>query len=83
MMDFNKFIKDNMKEALSKMPPEQRADMNRMVQKIGNSMSAATTSNKDLSGDILAAHEDFKDRLAKTQEVHNEMQTKYADNSSK
>lgn len=83
MMDFNKFMKDGMKDVLAKLPPKERADMNRMTQNLGKIMTKATTSNKDFTDEILTEHEDFKKRLAKHQEEHNKTQSKYADNSNK
>ena len=87
MIDLKSFIDQNMnkgmKEALSKMPPKQKADVNRMMQSFGKSMSSAINKNPNSEDEVMNAYADFKIRLDKDMELHNKMQDKYVDNSNK
>ena len=95
-MDFTKFMKDNMGEALSKLPPKERADMNRLVQSLGGTLvSVSSIMNLDnkipdvdkfcdsLIVDVHKAHADFTKGLKEKVNKHDKMQDKYVDNSNK
>ena len=85
MIDFKSFIEQNldvaMKEALSKMPPKQQADVNRLIQTLGKSLADASEKGINPTDDIQKAHGDFKERLARDMESHDKMQKKYGNNS--
>lgn len=87
MIDLKGFIDENMnkgmKEAMAKMPPKQRSDMNRMIQSISKTMGGSLDKNANSEEDIMSAYADYKIRLDKDIELHNKMQDKYVDNSKK
>jgi hypothetical protein len=69
MMDFGKFMQDEMGQALQVLSPEQRVDMNRLIQSCGKIMG-----NSKLTG---------KQKIAEVVLIEKEMQQKYADSSNR
>lgn len=96
MIDYTKFMKEHMGKALAQLPPKERADMNRLVQNIGNTLGSVSSVmdidkktpdiDKFCEGlivDVHKAHADFTEGLKKTVNQHDKMQDKYVDNSNK
>lgn len=96
MIDYTQFMKENMGKVLAKLPPKERADMNRLVQNISNTLGSVSSVididkktpdiDKFCEGlivDVHKAHADFTEGLNKTVNEHDKMQDKYVDNSKK
>ncbi len=80
MMDLNNFIKDELGKALEVLPPEQRVDMNRFINRLGNLMGTDEKA-QDMTREerLKATEKNIKEVL----EIDKEMQAKYGVNSNR